>query len=98
TTVRGIHRRGARMRRVPVPSPLGTGGDRVAAAGHTGGLPRDGLPGREREHHVAWGHCDALFSRKSVSNGTGRPVAPLAAPLFHAVPAMSRCAQVYFFV
>jgi hypothetical protein len=34
------------------------------------------------------------FSRNVVSSGTGRPVAPLDAPLFHAVPAMSRWAQV----
>ncbi|OMP13582.1 hypothetical protein COLO4_01367 [Corchorus olitorius] len=35
---------------------------------------------------------------RRVSSGTGRPVAPLAAPLFHAVPAMSRWAQSYFSV
>ena len=33
--------------------------------------------------------------RNAVSSGTGRPVAPFAAPLFQAVPAMSRWAQVY---
>ena len=30
--------------------------------------------------------------------GTGRPVAPLSLPDFHAVPAMSRWAQSYFLV
>ncbi len=34
------------------------------------------------------------FIRKVVSSGTGRPVAPFCAPLFQAVPAMSRWAQV----
>src|SRR6185436_11250483 len=34
--------------------------------------------------------CD---NRYSSSRPTGRPVAPLAAPLFQAVPAMSRCAH-----
>ena len=35
----------------------------------------------------------ASFIRKCVSSGTGRPVAPLALPVFQAVPAMSRCAH-----
>ena len=34
------------------------------------------------------------FIRKVVSSGTGRPVAPFDAPLFHAVPAISKWAQV----
>src|SRR5690349_13855834 len=33
-----------------------------------------------------------------VSSGTGRPVAPFSLPDFQAVPAMSRCAQRYFWV
>ena len=37
----------------------------------------------------------ARFIRKVVNNGTGRPVAPFSLPDFHAVPAMSRCAQSY---
>ena len=36
----------------------------------------------------------ARSTRNAVSNGTGRPVAPLAAPLRHAVPAMSKCTHV----
>src|SRR5471032_3686694 len=37
----------------------------------------------------------ARLIRKFDSSGTGRPVAPFAPPDFHAVPAMSRWAQVY---
>src|SRR5437879_12497673 len=40
----------------------------------------------------------ARFIRNVVNNGTGRPVEPLAPPDLHAVPAISRCAQVYFLV
>ncbi len=47
--------------------------------------------------HTYLAACARLI-RNVVSKGTGRPVEPLAAPLFHAVPAISRCAQVYFFV
>src|SRR5271163_1275042 len=35
----------------------------------------------------------ARWIRKSTSKGTGRPVLPFCAPLSHAVPATSRCAQ-----
>ena len=34
-----------------------------------------------------------LLIRYCVSNGTGLPVAPFSAPDFHAVPAISKCAQ-----
>ena len=34
--------------------------------------------------------------RNVVSNGTGRPVEPLSLPERQAVPAMSRCAHLYF--
>ena len=40
----------------------------------------------------------ARVRAKRTSSGTGRPVEPLSRPLFHAVPAMSRCAQRSFFV
>src|SRR3989338_9903985 len=35
----------------------------------------------------------ARLMRYCVSSGTGRPVAPFSLPDFHAVPAISRCAQ-----
>src|SRR5688500_15210885 len=35
----------------------------------------------------------ACRSAKRTRSGTGRPVEPFSRPLFHAVPAMSRCAQ-----
>jgi len=38
------------------------------------------------------------LSRNSVSRDTGRPVDPFCLPLSHATPAMSKCAQGYFFV
>src|SRR3990167_334862 len=48
------------------------------------------------------GHFRHLFSARAIKNSTssptGRPVAPFAAPLFQAVPAMSRCAQGYWLV
>ena len=39
-----------------------------------------------------------LFIKNVVNRGTGLPVAPLSLPLFQAVPAMSKCAHVYFLV
>jgi hypothetical protein len=41
------------------------------------------------------GQAAAWARTKCVSRPTGRPVAPLAAPDFQAVPAMSRCAHGY---
>src|SRR5690349_18664752 len=46
----------------------------------------------------SWLFRDALSIRNCVSSGTGRPVAPFSLPDFHAVPAISRCAQRYFLV
>ena len=43
-----------------------------------------------------WGEAlTRRWYRDALVRLTGLPVAPLAAPLFHAVPAMSMCAQVY---
>ena len=55
---RGIHRRRAGLRAVPVSPALGAGRDRHAADRHTGRLHRHVLPGRQRQHHVAGRHCD----------------------------------------
>ena len=55
---RGVRRRRAGLRRVPVPPALGAGRDRLAAARHPGGLHRHALPGRQRQHHVARRHRD----------------------------------------
>jgi len=38
-------------------------------------------------------YIPARFIKNLASNGTGRPVAPLSAPDFQAVPAISRCAH-----
>src|SRR5690606_37954737 len=54
--------------------------------------------GAEREVDSDLHHSPAWASRNWVSSGTGRPVAPLSLPLFHAVPAMSRWAQRYCLV
>ena len=59
---------------------------------------RDGMQLRIVSDTVC-GHQDFffLFSRSKsqvARSGTGRPVAPFVVPVFQAVPAMSRCAQV----
>ncbi len=65
---RGVRRRGAGVRGVPVPPALGAGGDRLAAAGGAGGVRGDALPGRERQHHVAGRHRH----RRGRHGGRGR--------------------------
>ena len=50
---RGVHRRRAGVRGVPVPPALGAGGGRRAAGRRAGGVRRDALAGRQREHPVA---------------------------------------------
>src|SRR6266542_1483677 len=58
---------------------------------HTLGASRQGL--------LLASHAAASLERSHVvSNGTGRPVAPFSLPSRHATPAMSICAQSYFFV
>src|SRR3989344_4080018 len=44
----------------------------------------------------SWSPWSAWLMRYCVSSGTGRPVAPFSLPVFHAVPAMSRCAHLKF--
>src|SRR5207237_8796594 len=45
------------------------------------------------------GHLLSAWRRaKRTRSGTGRPVEPFSRPPFHAVPAMSRCAQRSFLV
>src|SRR5690606_35556021 len=66
----------------------------------------DGLLGESAREHEARVRPDGVehveidlrhplpvFSRKSTSSGTGRPVAPLFESARHATPAMSRCAH-----
>ena len=55
---RGIRRRRAGLRRVPAAPALGAGRGRLAAARRAGGVRRDALPGRQRQHHVAGRHRD----------------------------------------
>ena len=48
-----------------------------------------------------WAHLDiagTAWKDGKEKGATGRPVAPFSLPSFHAVPAMSRCAQSYFLV
>src|SRR5207245_7581452 len=55
--------------------------------------------GRGHQVKIDPGHSGAAVSlrarsmRNCVSSGTGMPVAPFSFPVFHAVPAISRCAH-----
>ena len=53
---RGVHRRRAGVRAVPVAPALGGGGHHRAAAGRDDRLPGDALAGHQRQHHVAGRH------------------------------------------
>ena len=55
---RGVHRRGARLPRVPAARALGAGRHHLAAAGGAGLVRRHALPGSQRQHHVAGRHRD----------------------------------------
>src|SRR5674476_1599385 len=95
--------RGQAAGRLP---PWPTGGRRPAACprprsrSRCASLVREAEGGR-RNHALAVflpiPHAfSARFIRKLLRSATGRPVEPLSLPDFHAVPAMSRCAQSNF--
>src|SRR5580765_1580448 len=71
--------------------PLARRAQRSIPRGYAGRLGNGPAlhPLKAHLHHATWA------STKWVSSGTGRPVAPFAAPDFQAVPATSRWAHGY---